>query len=96
MGWVEHVAGPTLVLSLLSSLATGLVLMIWLSSAAKPAVKGGAADKNALREALVLNLMIAGELLLQTTTAAPKFWWSFPSSYAGMLTGFHRVRQLDK
>ncbi|KAK8038897.1 hypothetical protein PG993_007308 [Apiospora rasikravindrae] len=59
MGWVEHVAGPTLVLSLLSSLATGLVLMIWLSSAAKPMVKGGAAEKNALREALVLNLMIS-------------------------------------
>ncbi|KAK7977863.1 hypothetical protein PG996_003914 [Apiospora saccharicola] len=58
MGWVEHVAGPTLVLSLLSSLATGLVLMVWLSSAAKPAVKG-AAENNALREALVLNLMIS-------------------------------------
>ncbi|KAK7948557.1 uncharacterized protein PG986_009443 [Apiospora aurea] len=59
MGWVEHVAGPTLVLSLLSSLATGLVLMIWLSSTAKPVVKGGTAKKNALREALVLNLMIS-------------------------------------
>ncbi|KAK8094205.1 hypothetical protein PG997_000890 [Apiospora hydei] len=51
MGWVEHVAGPTLVLSLLSSLATGLVLMIWLSSAAKPMVKGSSREERAARGA---------------------------------------------
>ncbi|KAK6824860.1 hypothetical protein PG990_003781 [Apiospora arundinis] len=59
MGWVESVAGPTLVFSLLSALSTGLVLMIWIGSTAKPVVKGGAAEKNALREALVFNLMIS-------------------------------------
>lgn len=96
MGWVEHVAGPTLVLSLLSSLATGLVLMIWLSSAAKPIVKGGDAEKNALREALVLNLMISGEWYNRLSLLRLHFGVYSMLLYAGMLTGFHRVRQFDK
>ncbi|KAK8134259.1 hypothetical protein PG984_006271 [Apiospora sp. TS-2023a] len=76
MGWVEHVAGPTLVLSLLSSLATGLVLMVWLSSAAKPAVKG-AAENNELREALVLNLMISGFLVVCVGDKSHHFAYSY-------------------
>lgn len=56
-GWIDDIAGPTLVVSLLSAVATGLVLVVWSTSTPNPA---RAAERNSLREALVLNLMIAG------------------------------------
>ena len=66
--WVDEIAGPTLIVSLLSAVATGLVLVVWLTSTQNPAK---AAEKNSLREALVLNLMVAGAPPLLPRALAP-------------------------
>lgn len=67
MPWNPAITIPTFICSFFSSLATAIVLIMWI-------ISNDPAKKRSSRYALVINLTLAGEKLREISTQSPSGW----------------------